>query len=40
MRLPLPWRLLLLSVLIATLGTQPVFLLGAGYLQISAEFGF
>jgi predicted MFS family arabinose efflux permease len=37
---PLPWRLLLLSVLIVSLSTQPVFLLGAGFLQIGDELGF
>ncbi len=40
MKSPLPWRLLLLSVLIVSLSTQPVFLLGAGFLQIGAELGF
>ncbi len=35
-----PWRLLALSVLIVTLSTQPVFLLGAGFLQIGDDLGF
>jgi predicted MFS family arabinose efflux permease len=37
---PIPWRLLLLSVLIVSLSTQPVFLLGAGFLQIGEELEF
>ncbi len=40
MTLPVPWRLLTLAVVIVSLGTQPVFLLGAGYVQIGREFGF
>lgn len=40
MRSPLPWRLVALSVLIVSLSTQPVFLLGAGFLQIGDELGF
>lgn len=32
-------RLLLLSVAIVTVSTQPVFLLGAGFFQIGPEFG-
>ncbi len=35
-----PWRLLALTVLIVTLSTQPVFLLGAGFLQIGDDLGF
>lgn len=40
MRPPVPWRLLFLAMLIVSLGTQPVFLLGAGFVQMSEEFGF
>lgn len=40
MHSPIPWRLLLLSVAIVSLSTQPVFLLGAGFLQIGDELGF
>ena len=40
MRPPVPWRLLILSILIVSLSTQPVFLLGAGFLQIGDELGF
>ncbi len=35
-----PWRLLLLAILIIALSTQPVFLLGAGFVQMSDELGF
>ncbi len=35
-----PWRLLALTILVVTLSTQPVFLLGAGFLQIGADLGF
>ena len=40
MHSPIPWRLLLLSVLVVSLSTQPVFLLGAGFVQIGEELGF
>ena len=40
MHSPIPWRLLFLAVLIVSLSTQPVFLLGAGFLQIGDELGF
>ena len=35
-----PWRLVALSVAIVVVSTQPVFLLGAGFLDIGPEFGF
>ncbi len=35
----LPWRRLLLSVLIVTLSTQPVFLLAAAFLQLEDDLG-
>jgi len=37
MQFPVPLRLLFLAVLIVSLSSQPVFLLGAGFLQISNE---
>lgn len=37
---PGPARLLALSVLIVTVSTQPVFLLGASFLQMGPELGF
>ena len=40
MQSPLPWRLLMLSVLLISLSTLPVFLLGAGFLQIGRDLGF
>ncbi len=35
-----PWRLLALTILVVTLSTQPVFLLGAGFLQMGDDLGF
>ena len=35
----LPWRRLVLSVLIVTLSTQPVFLLAAAFLQLEDDLG-
>ncbi len=35
----LPWRRLVLSVLIVTLSTQPVFLLAAAFLQLDDDLG-
>lgn len=35
-----PWRLVLLAILIVVVSTQPVFLLGAAFLDIGPEFGF
>ncbi len=35
-----PWRLLAVTILIVTLSTQPVFLLGAGFLQLGDDLGF
>lgn len=35
----LPWRRLVLSVLIVALSTQPVFLLGAAFLQLEDDLG-
>lgn len=34
------WRLVTLAVVIVVVSTQPVFLLGAGFLGIGPEFGF
>jgi MFS family permease len=33
-------RLIALSILVVTASTQPVFLLGAGFLEVGEEFGF
>ena len=38
-RASLPWRRLVLSVLIVTLSTQPVFLLAAAFLQLEDDLG-
>jgi MFS family permease len=35
-----PWRLVALAVTIIVVSTQPVFLLGAAFLDIGPEFGF
>ncbi len=35
----LPWRRLVLSVLIVTLSTQPVFLLAAAFIQLESDLG-
>lgn len=35
-----PWRLVVLAILVIALSTQPVFLLGAGFLDIGPELGF
>jgi len=35
-----PWRLVALGVAVIVVSTQPVFLLGAGFLNIGPEFGF
>ncbi len=35
-----PWRLVGLAILIVVVSTQPVFLLGAAFLDIGPEFGF
>lgn len=35
-----PWRLVALAIAIVVVSTQPVFLLGAGFLEIGPEFGF
>ena len=40
MRPPNLARLLLGAILIVTVSTQPVFLLGAAFLQVGSEFGF
>jgi MFS family permease len=36
----IPWRLVILAILIVVVSTQPVFLLGAAFLSIGDEFGF
>lgn len=35
----LPWRRLILSILVVALSTQPAFLLGAAFLQLEADIG-
>lgn len=35
-----PWRLVALAIAIVVVSTQPVFLLGAAFLDIGPEFGF
>ena len=40
MRSPIPLRLLVPAILIVSLSTQPVFLLGAGYFRIGEDLGF
>ncbi len=40
MEIPRLGRLMAVAILIVTVSTQPVFLLGAGFLQIGGELGF
>lgn len=37
---PTPWRLVSLAIVIVVVSTQPVFLLGAAFLDMGPEFGF
>lgn len=37
---PTPWRLVSLAIVIVVVSTQPVFLLGAAFLDVGPEFGF
>lgn len=39
-RSSIPWRRLVLAILIVALGTQPVFLVGAAFLQLNEDLGF
>ena len=35
-----PWRLVAVAIVIVVVSTQPVFLLGAAFLDMGPEFGF